>query len=219
MAYALDLGVIAAVTDYDSLIAEIRDLIDDAEYSQPRINSAIRKSEAHFNRVLRVPDMETVGSLTLSGDTVPLPADFLEMRAIRPSSRPEGWMTGLSPAALYMTYRGLSGIPEAYAIEGSNLRIAPVGDGGVEILYYAAIPALTSDNQANWLLTKHPDAYISGAMYYLARRDVDPEGQQSALVELNGIIDAIQMAGNNARWGAGPLTPQGIMQVSSRVRA
>lgn len=213
MTIALDLSVSGSITSYGGLVDAIRDMADDETYSVSVIDAAMRKAEAHFNRVLRVPDMEVALPLSAASEYADLPLDFLEMRAIRTVGSSCQSLKSFSPATLYMQYRGRSGTPDAYAVEGNRLRFAPVGTVTCDMLYYAAIPALTDANPSNWLLRKHPDAYLAGALYHIARRERDSDGMAQAIAELNDIIDSISDAGERARWGAGPLAPQGTQQV------
>lgn len=213
MSLALNLTAAGAIATYTDLIDALRDMADDASYPQDALDAAMRKAEAYFNRVLRVPDMEAVALLTVTTEYATLPTDFREMRAIRPVGDACRDLASMSPAALYMNYRGLSGTPAAYAIEGNRLRFAPIGSGTFDMLYYQAIPVLTISSPSNWLLDKHPDAYVAGAMFYLAIRERDSDMQNTASGLLTEIVDSIQTEGNSARWGAGPLKPQGIQQV------
>jgi hypothetical protein len=213
MTIALDLSAAGAISSYTDLVDEIRDMVDDASYSQDAIDRAIRKAEAHFNRVLRTTEMETVAPIVVTSEYAALPADFLEMRAIRYANDPLRDLRSMSPAALYMTYRGQSGTPCAYAIEGAALRFGPVGDATLDMLYYAAIPVLTNTMPSNWFLSKHPDAYAAATLYHIARRERDSDGQAQAGGEMQTILEAIQESSNKARWGAGPLVPQGMTQV------
>jgi hypothetical protein len=157
--------------------------------------------------------METSATISASSEYASLPDDFLEMRSARYAADPSRDLVSMSPAALYNTFRGQSGVAEAYSLEGGRIRLGAVGTASLDILYFAKIPALTVTSPTNWLLVKHPDAYISACMYYIARRDRDTEGQAQAESELAQIIDSIQTSSANARWGSGPLIPQGMMQV------
>jgi hypothetical protein len=212
MSIAIDISAAGSISSYADLVSEIRDMVDDANYSQGAIDSAIRKAEAHFNRTLRTPDMENVATLNVTAEYIALPADFLEMRAIRNVNGCFD-LDSVSPAALFMRYRGAAGCPTAFAIEGQRLRFGPVGNATLDMLYYATIPQLTDAVPINWLLIKHPDAYLATALYHIARRERDSDGQQQAGTEMQTILDAITTSANSARWGAGPLTPQGISQV------
>ncbi len=215
MSIALDLSEVGAIATYSALIAEIRDMSDDAGYDQEAINRALRKVEAHLDRELRSPEMERATTLTAIGEFVALPNDFLDMRALRYSGSDAPDLIQTTPGALQFNYRGVSGSAAAYTIEGRSLRLAPIPTAATfDLLYFARIQPLTEAIQSNWVLDKHPDVYVAGALYHLARRERDGEGQGQAGTEYLAIIDAIIRNGISARWGAGPIVPQGMRQVN-----
>lgn len=218
MSIAIPTYAPGAISSYSELVTEIRDMMDDADYSQEAIDRALRKSEAEFNRTLRTPDMETRAIFTINEELTALPADFLEMRFIFAEGMPDQPLTSMSPAGMLQTYYGRSGYPSAYTIEGSTLRVGPVGTVPVEMVYYKRIEALSDAQVSNWLLRKHPDLYVAGVMYHLARRERDADGMAQAAQEVATLIDSIKQAALAARWGSAPLTPRGVQQVSRRVR-
>jgi hypothetical protein len=63
-----------------------------------------------------------------------------------------------------------TGTPFAWSIMGSNLEVvsAPSGSFACPLAYYARLPALSNANTTNWLLTKHPDAYLYGTLLQTA---------------------------------------------------
>jgi hypothetical protein len=65
--------------------------------------------------------------------------------------------------------------PVYFSIVGSEMELAPTpnDDFDVEILYRANIPAITSDNATNWLLTLAPDLYLYGALLESAAYNKD----------------------------------------------
>lgn len=203
-----------AISTYADLIDEVRDMMDDAAYDQRVIDRAIRKSEATFNRELRVPEMETRIIITVTGELTTLPDDFLQMRTIFHEGNPDRLLSSMSPAALVRGYGGMAGEACAYAIEGLTLRVAPFGPATLEMSYYAALPQLSDDRVSNWLLRLHPDLYVSGVLYHLARRERDSEGMAMALNEVTQLLESINKAGQRNRWGASPLTPSGMCQVA-----
>lgn len=218
MSIAIPTYAPGSITSYSELVTEIRDMMDDADYSQEAIDRALRKAEAEFNRSLRTPDMETRAVFTITDELTALPADFLEMRFIFVEGMPDQPLASMSPAGMLSTYYGRAGCPVAYTIEGSNLRVGPVGTAAVEMVYYQRILGLTDAQVSNWLLRKHPDLYVAGVMYHLARRERDAEGAAQAAAEVQTLTETIKQAAMSARWGAAPLAPRGLSQVSRRVR-
>ena len=213
MSIALDLSEVGAISTYPQLVEAIRDMADDEGYSTDAIDQALRKVEAHLDRELRVPEMERVASLAWSGATVTLPRDFLEMRDLRLTGECCGTLTQTSLAGLRWDCGG-AGSPSSYAIEGLSLRVAPEPVAATaEVLYYARIQPLTAAIQNNWVLDKHPDVYLAGALYHIARRERDTEGVEMAGAEYLSIIEAIKRNGMSARYGGAQLVPTGMRQV------
>jgi len=213
MAIAIPTYSPGSIATYTDLIAEIRDLSDDADYRQDAIDRAIRKAEGEFNRKLRAPEMETRMVLTITGELTQLPSDFLSLRYIFQEGSPDSPLKSMSPAAMLGMYGGVAGTPAAYTIEGSYLRVGPVGNATVELLYLASITPLSDEQVSNWLLRLHPDLYVSGTMFYLAVRERD-EGAMTFWSGLTAqLMDDINGAALRNRWGAGPLVPAGPRQV------
>lgn len=213
MSIAIPTYAPGAIASYSDLIAEIRDLSDDTDYRQEVIDRALRKAEAQFNRVLRTPEMETRAILTITGELTQLPSDFMALRYIFQEGSPDTPLKSMSPAGMLATYGGNAGFPEAYSIEGNRLRVGPVGNATLEIVYYTPLPPLSDAQVSNWLLAKHPDLYVSGVMYHLAARERDSEAMSSRAQEVGAMLESIRTAAMANRWGAAPLTPSGINQV------
>lgn len=213
MSIALNLAAPGAISSYTDLIDEIRDMMDDDGYDQTKIDRAIRKAEAMFLRELRTPEMETSTIFAMTTESTTLPADFLEMRAIWVVGDPNRPLLAVSPITRVNTYSGRSGDPVAYSIEGNLIRIAPVGNVSLEMIYYRSFQPLSTVNPNNWLLTLHPDLYVSATLYYLAVRERDSELEASSLQRTMGLLESIKEAEMKRRWGGASLVPQGIMQV------
>lgn len=214
MSIAIPTYAPGAITSYGELLTEIRDMMDDLNYSQTAIDRALRKAEAEFNRTLRTPEMETRTVLTITGELTPLPDDFLELRLIFSEGSPDASLTSMSPAGMLQRYQGRAGTPGACAIEGQMLRVAPVGTAAIEMTYYARLPQLSDAQVSNWLLARHPDLYVAGVMFHLARRERDAEGAAQAAQEVLQLTADINRSAQRNRWGAAPLTPTGLVQVN-----
>lgn len=214
MSIAIPTYAPGAIASYSDLIAEIRDLSDDVNYPQDVIDRALRKAEAEFNRTLRTPEMETRAILNVTEELTQLPTDFLELRFIFQEGSPDRPLKSMSPSGMLAIYSGCSGTPEAYSIEGSNLRVGPVGATTLEMVYYRPLSQLSDAQVSNWLLAKHPDLYVAGAMAWLAFRERDSEAMSLWTGLVATLTDAIKQAASRNRWGAAPLSPAGIRQVA-----
>lgn len=204
----------SAITSLNELVAEIRDEMDDSGYSTDKIYRAIGRAEAFFNRELRVPQMETEYQFGVTAETTDLPFDFLQMRAIYQEGSPDSPLRSMAPDGLRRLYRGTAGTPAAYAIEGRRIIIAPVGNASLTMLYYAKIPALNEDGPTNWLLVDYPDLYLHYVLSILFAKTGDRERATDSLSIATGLIEQANRQARNARWGAGPLTPVLVHQVT-----
>jgi len=155
MAIAISTYAAGSIADYSDLIAEIRDMMDDADYSDAVIARAMRKAEGEFNSLLRVPDMETRATLAVTDGFAALPSDYSQLRFVR--------TLGDYPATLPNITAGEMGdgfaYPYGYSIEGREIRVVPAKTASISFTYYQKIPPLSEAIPANWLLTKHPSLY------------------------------------------------------------
>lgn len=213
MSIAIPTYAPGAINSYNDLVIEVRDLMDDVDYPQTAIDRALRKAEAEFNRTLRTPDMETRSVITVASELTQLPSDFLELRYIFSEGSPDTPLKSMSPAGMLSTYSGVTGTPEAYTIEAGNLRIGPVGNATVEMVYYRPLPPLSDAQVSNWLLSKHPDLYVAAVMFHLAGRERDTAAQAERAQEMLTLIDRVNGAAQRMRWGAAPLMSAGLRQV------
>jgi hypothetical protein len=69
------------VTSYTTLLSSISGWLNSAQYDA-RIPEFIQMAEAHFNRELRVPQMEVTATSTATTESVTLPTDFLAARTV-----------------------------------------------------------------------------------------------------------------------------------------
>lgn len=126
---------------------------------------------------LRVQQME-VTSFTMvlpnSTNTAVLPSDFLEMRRLyyfQGSNTRKSKLTYVTPNQLDSAYGGFPTGPQAfYTIMGNAVLLAANVNTSTTLIggYFQQIPALSTSNTINWLLTKRPSLYHAGAMFRAA---------------------------------------------------
>jgi hypothetical protein len=98
-------------------------------------------------------------------DVTPLPSDFLEMRMLIANTSPKRATQLAAPGWATLAYEsGPTGYPSVYTIIGSNLGIWPTATTTMTMTYYARIPALSSDEPTNWLLTQRPNMYLYASL-------------------------------------------------------
>jgi hypothetical protein len=214
MSIALSVGIEGAIANYTTLKTRVAQYLDRADLDA-MVPVFIAFAEAQFNRELRTPEMETGRVSVETTEEITLPANFLSLRNIYLEGSPDRPLKAMSPAALKHEYSGATGTPECYVIASGKIRLSPppASSTTVSMDYYAKIPALSDAIPENWLLLKHPDAYLFGTLFqaeaYLdnATRAAQWKGL------LDQVVGSISAAGNRNRWGAGPLVPNTTRQV------
>ena len=74
------------------------------------------------------------------------------------------------------------------------------------MIYRQNIPALTSTNTSNWLLTLAPDLYLYGTLLETAPYLKEDERIQTWATGLTTTLDSLNRLGVTSTFNAGPLT-------------
>lgn len=159
------------ITDYNSLQAAILDEIANTGLAH-KVGQWIRFAEDRHVREIKIRPMEerydTPGGI--STRYIPLPPDYESMRSLRL------WVNGIpmtpqkrSPEQVVALYRPGTGAPKYFAVhENLEFDVTPSSGIKAEILYYKRLPALSTSNPTNALLTKASDIYFYSSLVYAA---------------------------------------------------
>ncbi len=210
-----------ALSTYSELRSSIKDWAERDSLSDTLVADFVTLTEAIFNygesdgmggylvRPLRVRDMETTATVSVTDDVGDLPDDFLEAIKVKDPGditrdikyAPPDWMDENFPSGQDGTY------PEYYTIIGSELH-CPID---VSLTYYAKISTIAdSDGSTNWLLTRAPNAYLWGGLMQYSIYAKNPEaagGYRSLMVNSLGGVgysDMTSRAGALVRRAAMP---------------
>jgi len=159
-----------ALANYTDLKASVADFLNRSDLTSV-IPDFVTMAEADFNRTLQVRDMVKRSRAPISSQYVKLPPDFMGMKNIDLLTDPMTPLTYKNLSELDAARsRNATGKPLYYSIVQDNIEFAPVPDGEytIEVVYYGKIPALSTTNLTNWLLTAHPDAYLYGSLMHSA---------------------------------------------------
>lgn len=150
-----------AISNYTELQAAIADYLARSDLTT-QIADFIKLAESRMNRSLRVRDMETSATVTMSSGSGSLPSDYLEwISAVWDGSARDQELRYVEPDSEEWRFRYRpNGDPSMFTILAGTLKLRPVTTGNVNLVYYASIPALAS-NSTNWLLTRAPDMYLN----------------------------------------------------------
>ncbi len=174
-----------------------------------QIDTFIDLFEARANKNLRVPDMEKRATATPLGEYVSLPTDFLELRNIQVNTNPI-CLLEYAPPQKIDAMNGLTGNPQYYSLVGNEFQIYPSAEGSeVEITYFTEIPALSDENTSNWLISSHPDYYLTGCILEAMLYTMDDRAMNyMAMVQEKE--SSINQRGNAKKYGSGPLVVSAI---------
>ncbi len=192
-----------ALANYTDLKASVAAWLNRADLTAT-IPDFILLAESRFNRTLRARQMETKANLSITGEYVAVPSDWLEFRSGYIDSaprRPLAYLSGDTQSARYDTTSDSTSGPVYFSIAGTNFRFSPTPTVvNAVILYYAAIPAMAS-NATNWLLTAYPDAYLYGSILQASGYIQDDPRVPGIKQAYDEVIAQITYASTRARWG------------------
>lgn len=191
------------LTTYAGLKAAVADFLNKTNLTS-QVPGFIDLAEAQMRRRLKVRhQVETMEITTASDGTYPLPCDFDGVVSIYAGTVP---LTYLEPEMMDVR-TAPEGFPTTtYSIFGDSLYFAPLpSDGGttVTMRYRTLFCSLSATKRCNWILAKHPDAYLYGALMQAAPflRDDDRIGVWGGL--FNAAIDDINAQAKHQQYGAG----------------
>lgn len=215
MAISIDVSSPLAIANVDGLKDWVADEVDrDVSEITDKLDKWILMAEARFNRDLRCPDMERTVTGSFTGEDTPFPVDYLCMRAIYVDGSPDRPLRASSPSSVRQEYDGTAGTPEAYILVSGGVRLVPPPAEPLLVTmdYYARIDGLSTTNPSNWLLEKHPDAYVTATLfhYYRWSKDRDAAIDANAICDL--IVQNINKTAKSDRYGAGPIARSTIQQ-------
>lgn len=198
-----------ALANFGQLKSSIKQWAKRNSLTDAILTDFVTLTESMFNygdaendiKPLRVRDMETTATVTVSSGSGSLPSDFLEMIKVTDPGdttrdikyAPPDWIDENFPTGQDGTY------PDFYTIRGSTL-LCPITVG---ITYYEKIDTITAeDDDTNWLLTKAPNAYLYGGLMQYSIYDKNPESVVYYRGLMANALGALGYSDLNSRAGA-----------------
>lgn len=154
-----------SLANYTDLKSTVADWLARGDLSSV-IPTFITLAEVRFNRDLRLNAQDSTSSGTLSGPTVAIPADLVDLKRITiVKNGAEFDLRYVSPED-FDGYAARSGYPRVYTSMTNNYMVAPGPDEDYTytIYYSAKFEPLTEASPTNWLMTNAPDVYLYGAL-------------------------------------------------------
>lgn len=195
------------ITTYSGLVTSVGTWLERSDLGS-LVPDLITLVEERANRLLRVPDMETVASLatTANDETVTLPADFLQLKELHyvsSSTIYELQQLTLPHLRHVYDYQALNALPQNYAVAADQVYLGPVPDAvySLQLTYWQKIDPLSSANETNWLITNHPSYYLWGCLVYAELYGWNDERLPMIKSAWDEVIAEIQDHGKRKRFG------------------
>lgn len=191
-----------SLSNYTDLVASVASWMNRTDLTAV-IPDFVTIAESRIARDLRLRKQITSSTLTTSTTTraVTLPSGFLEFSSINIDGTPDTIVQVVTPEYLDAKYPegGYSAKPIVCAVEGDSVLFGPTPDSAytVNIEYFARFPGLAA-NSTNWLMTNHPNVYLSACMAQGALYTLDKTGAAEWNAVYKGEIAELQKDDQNA---------------------
>ena len=197
-----------ALATYADLQASVASWMNRTDLG-PVIPDFIAIAESRIADDLRLREMLATVNLTSVGGLAPLPADWLEFERLSFNGAP---LEGVTTQRLRGLWPGH--LPTVYAIEGATLLVP--GDVTLAALYYARVPALAAAG-SNWLLARHPNIYLYGALVSACQFTMADERANYWGALYTQAVQAAKSSEVRAMSSGGPLRMRGPLQARGPV--
>ncbi|HAW77467.1 MAG TPA: hypothetical protein DCW74_17245 [Alteromonas australica] len=205
-----------AIATYTDLQTSIENFLARTDLTA-QIPDFIQLAEARMSRELETRSQEkrATASTVAGNEYIALPTDLREVREVKLNTSPLTVLAYKSPTGIDEDHptAGQSK-PLSYTIIGDEIRLRPVPDAvyTVEIIYVGEITPLSATNATNTILSRHPDAYLSGALVEAYTYLMDESRAQLYDQKFSRAIAEIQKDSERAHYGTGSLQIQSIYQ-------
>lgn len=166
-----------------------------------RLPTLIRLGEVRLARLLDTPQMETTASLSCvaGSQTVAMPTDMEMPAQLRVRGRAVITQTGLDAVEAYSAE---TGVPLYWARHGDSAVLGPVPDDAYTLIlrYSTRLPFLNDNNTSNWLLSRHPDAYVYMCSAVICQHNEDLDAAAMYLAQANAVVDEINRRAVRAKF-------------------
>ena len=161
-----------ALTSYNELKSSVADWLNRDDLTSV-IPDFISLTEAQLERRLPTERMVKRATATIDTPFSAVPSDFVSAKSlVLTSTAPVQPLVFLSEDELdakKYTYR-TTGKPLYFTVVGTQFEVLPAPDTGytAELTYIGTLPKLSNSNTSNWILARHPDVYLYGALMQAA---------------------------------------------------
>lgn len=197
-----------AISTYAELKAAIADFLNRDDLTSA-IPNFVSLAEANLKRDVRHWRMENRATATLDSQYEALPARWVAPIRLMITGSPSYELepVGQAEMANLRASNNGSGRPQYYALTQGELEFYPTPDAEytLEMVYYEAPAAFSSDGDTNWLLQNFPDAYLYGSLIHTAPYLSDDARTQVWAALYQAAVDKISADNQTAKYGGAGL--------------
>ena len=177
-----------------------------------RIPEYIALFEAEAHRILRVRDMDaTSTALAITTGTATVPAGYRKTLSLRLTDSPYNNVSYLPIDQIERLDPANTDLPFHYDVVDTLFIFYPPTTATARLRYRRGLTPLSADSDTNWLLAKHPDAYLYGALKNADRRLVDPERLGLIEPNYNRVMAQIMAEGRDMHGPTMQMQPSGFV--------
>lgn len=136
---------------------------------------------------------------TVSMTTAARPADFLEAKLIHEDGNPNRVLH-------YVPLANVNAYGRCYSWDGESIALSDDQSLPVSLTYYARLDPLVADGDTNWLLTKHPNVYLTSMLVDAARWARDDELGAREAANYISAVNSLMAADKTAQYSGSILT-------------
>lgn len=144
--------------------------VSNADITTAQATSLIAVSENDVNLLLRVREMETAYSATISNGNAAIPSGYLELKFAYIEGTPTRPLTKTTPDVVYHKFPDRTNTtPTAETLvaeNGNNFIFGPMGSNGdvMKGTYYAKPPSMADTQTTQPTFSAYPQVYLWGAL-------------------------------------------------------
>lgn len=197
-----------AITSLATLRTAVQNWTHRSSLSTDRIDEALTFAEARMARELRVRDMESDASVSITSGTrtAALPTNYRGLKRIYLDTSPIASLEYVTPENYWRKWMSsTTGQPVAYTIEAENFVFGPVPESAYTAKVLSLGLAALTGSVVPALLTNNPDLYLYGTLVHVAPFT----GNSRRIAEWNGLYESasnsVKASDLKDRHGAGVL--------------
>lgn len=190
-----------AVNNLGELRTLVKDWSNRTDISNSVIDSFINIAQDRANRILRLPILEGFSTISVSNNTLLLPADYLEAKSLVVTVNGKAVELERKDLAFVTKQQNNQGNPKYFARKQSKFIIAPTSDVSSADLYYYYVAAdLVNDTDTNWFVEHGTDLLLYGALSELSLYTKNTEDALQWEAKFKATAQDIMRMADDADW-------------------